>query len=90
MHPLGEVSYPITTTGSVNNLVTAAGVLPGWSRQFLSLPVVGGYLNVLSQAMGYKTALEDNADLIASDLLQGANSPWLHQKVGTKERRKTE
>jgi hypothetical protein len=52
----------------------------------LGIPLIGGYLNVLSQASSYKTALEENADFIAQDLLEGAESPWMFQKVGTKNK----
>ncbi|KAJ5457521.1 hypothetical protein N7475_008909 [Penicillium sp. IBT 31633x] len=90
MYPLGEPSYPPISTSSVDNLAASASVLPDWSQKYLSLPVIGGYLNVFSQVTAYRTALEDNADLIASDLLQGTNGQWLHQKVGTKEKQKAQ
>lgn len=90
MHALGEPSYPLVATSSVDNLAVSASVLPDWSQKFLCMPVIGGYMNVFSQAMAYQTSFEDNADLIATDLLQGANSQWIHQKVGTKEKRKAQ
>ncbi|KAJ5697569.1 hypothetical protein N7488_011253 [Penicillium malachiteum] len=42
---------------------------------------------VATAASGYATALEDNADFIARDLLDGRKSAWIFQKVGVKERR---
>lgn len=88
MQPLAHPTYPVIQTASVDNLLISASVPPQWSQKYLAVPIIGGYLNVFSQATGYTTALEDNADFIASDLLQGTESPWIYQKVGTKEKQK--
>jgi hypothetical protein len=88
MKPLSPVPYPLADTASAENLLISARVPPEWSLKFLGVPVIGGYLNILSQALGYVTTLEDNADFIAGDLLEGADSPWVYQKVGVKERKK--
>jgi hypothetical protein len=86
MTPRGEPTYPVIAGASVDNLLVSADTPPEWSNKLLWMPVIGGYLNVLSQASGYNTSLEDNADLIASDLLRGVDSPWIYQKVGVKEK----
>jgi hypothetical protein len=86
MYPLGQPTYPVIEGASVDKLFVSGGVAPQWSDKFMWLPVFGPYLNILSQVAGYKTALEHNADLIASDLLRGDDSPLIYQKVGTKEK----
>lgn len=88
MQPLAPPTYPVVQTASVDNLLVAASVPPQWSEKYQKVPIIGGYLNVFSQATGYTTSLEDNADFIASDLLRGTDSPWVYQKVGTKEKQK--
>jgi hypothetical protein len=88
MVPLGQPTYPVVAKASVDNLLVSAGVPPGWSEKYMSVPIIGRYLNILTQAAGYETAYENNADLIASDLLQGADSPWIYQKVGMKEKQR--
>ncbi|KAJ5916933.1 hypothetical protein N7504_000948 [Penicillium tannophilum] len=87
MYPMSETTYPLPNEASANNLTVASTSPPEWSSKLLGTPLIGGYLNVLSQASSYKTALEDNADFIAQDLLEGAESPWIYQKVGTKNKR---
>lgn len=84
--PLAEPVYPVVKKASVDNLVISAGAPPQWSEKYLTVPVIGGFLKVFSQAAGYLSKLEDNADFIASDLLLGADSPWIHQRVGTREK----
>ncbi|KAJ5311061.1 hypothetical protein N7476_006921 [Penicillium atrosanguineum] len=86
MNPLSETTYPFPAEASADNLVASASVPPDWSLKFLRIPLIGVYLNILSQASGYATLLEDNADLVAKDLLDGHDSKWIHQKVGTKQR----
>lgn len=88
MQPLAQPMYPVIKTSSVDNLFVSARVPPQWSEKYLSVPIIGGYLNIVTQAVGYTTTLEDNADLIASDLLAGVDSPWVFQKIGTKEKQR--
>ncbi|KAJ5577739.1 uncharacterized protein N7459_006703 [Penicillium hispanicum] len=88
MHPLSEDTYPLAAGASADNLAAMVSVPPDWSLKFQGIPLLGGYLNVISQASAYGTALEDNADFIAKDLLDGHDSQWVHQKIGVKERAK--
>lgn len=88
MHGLSSVTYPLDHRASAENLLITSNVAPEWSSRFLCIPLIGGYLNIMSQASWYGTALEDNADLIARDLLQGLDSVWAYQRVGVKEKRK--
>ncbi|KAJ5757143.1 uncharacterized protein N7511_007325 [Penicillium nucicola] len=89
MKPSSAITYPVPEASSVENLLISARVPPEYSLRFLGVPLIGGYLNLLSQVLNYgPTTLEDNADLIAYDLLEGMDSPWIFQKVGVKERKK--
>ncbi|KFZ19163.1 hypothetical protein V502_03798 [Pseudogymnoascus sp. VKM F-4520 (FW-2644)] len=88
MHELSSVTYPLDHHASAENLLIASNVAPEWSSRLLCVPLIGGYLNIMTQASSFGTALEDNADLIARDLLQGLDSVWAYQKVGVKEKRK--
>ncbi|KAJ5647043.1 hypothetical protein N7490_003415 [Penicillium lividum] len=87
MYPLSERTYPLANEASAKNLSVASTSPPEWSSKLLATPLVGGYLNVLSQVSSYKTSLEDNADFIAQDLLEGTESPWIYQKVGTRQKK---
>ncbi|KAJ5267198.1 hypothetical protein N7478_010006 [Penicillium angulare] len=69
---------------SAGNLQTTAYVPPGWSVKLLDIPMLGGYLNAISQAAAYGSALEDNADFISKDLSVGDGSKWICRKVGVK------
>jgi hypothetical protein len=88
MHSLSSITYPLSESASAENLLVASNIPPEWSQRFLRVPLIGGYLNIISQVSSYGTALEDNADLIASDLLAGLDSMWAYEKIGVKERRK--
>ncbi|PYI02394.1 hypothetical protein BO78DRAFT_400590 [Aspergillus sclerotiicarbonarius CBS 121057] len=61
---------------------------PGWSTKFLRIPVLGPYMNIMSQISSYATSFEMNADFIATDLEKGRDSEWLLHKVGVKQIRK--
>jgi hypothetical protein len=87
MHALSRATYPLATDASAENLQVASNVPPNWSLKFLCIPVLGGYLNIMNQASAYGTSLEDNADFIAKDLLDGHQSKLIGEKVGVKQRR---
>ena len=86
MKPLSKTSYPLAANASAENLQASSGSPPDWSLSFLCIPFIGRYLNIMSQASTYGTTLEDNADFIAKDLLDGNQSKWIGQKVGVKQR----
>lgn len=85
MHALDKTTYPLAPEASAENLLVASGIPPDWSLKLLCTPAIGGYLNIMSQASAYGTALEDNADFIAKDLLAENESEWLWQRVGVKQ-----
>ncbi|KAJ5713245.1 uncharacterized protein N7483_010426 [Penicillium malachiteum] len=88
MHPLSQTTYPLASNATADNIDASASTPPDWSLKLMCVPLMGGYLNIMSQASAYGTTLEDNADFIAKDLLDGRESAWIFQKVGVKERRK--
>lgn len=79
-----------TTDASGNNLVVNADHPPALAETYLSVPLIGGYLNLLTQATDYYTTLEDCVDFMAADLEKGLESQWIGKRVGAKEKPKSE
>jgi hypothetical protein len=48
------------------------------------IPLVGTFLNILSNMPGYGTPLEDCVDFIAADLEKGLKSEWIGKRVSVK------
>jgi hypothetical protein len=89
MRPLTDTpTFPPDPRISADNILVTARTPPEWSAKFYSVPIIGGYLNVFSQAGSYTTTLEDNADFIAKDLERGTASEWIYKKVGVREKKK--
>lgn len=61
---------------------------PLWSKKFLKIPLIGGYLNVMSQAQDYFATLENIVDVIAGDLEKGLDSEYVGKRVSVKEKSK--
>lgn len=59
---------------------------PLWSQKFVKIPLIGGYLNLMSQAQDYFATLENIVDVIASDLEKGLDSEFVGKRVGAKEK----
>ena len=74
-----------TTESSTDNILVSASFPPEWTAQYLSIPLIGGYLNILSQISSYTTSYEDNAEFITDDLSSG-ESNWVLQRVGLKRK----
>lgn len=69
-------------------LIAAAGVPPRWNDSWMRhIPFVGKAIVSGINASRYETTLEQNADLIASDLVNG-ESEWIGQAVGVIARSK--
>ena len=65
------------TDGSIENISASADFPPAWTAKYYSIPLIGGYLNVLSQISSYTTSYEDNAEFIANGL-SGGESTWVN------------
>ncbi|KUL84802.1 hypothetical protein ZTR_07281 [Talaromyces verruculosus] len=78
--------YPAPADCSVHDLVVQADSPPLWSKKFLKIPLIGGYLNVMSQAQDYFATLENIVDVIASDLEKGLDSEYVGKRVSVKEK----
>jgi hypothetical protein len=76
------------TEVALNNLVVMADSPPAWQDSFLWLPLIGGLLNIIANAMRYTTMLEDCADFMAADLEKGLHSEWIGKRVGVIEKAK--
>lgn len=78
--------YPAPADCTVDNLVIQADSPPLWSKKFVKIPLIGGYLNLMSQAQDYFATLENIVDVIASDLEKGLESEYVGKRVGVKEK----
>ena len=88
MSPRTEpISYSPSTG---NDLVAEADVPPAWSNTLLWIPLLGPYLNILTQAPSYFASLEDCVDFIAEDLTKGVQSEFVGHRVGVKIKRATQ
>lgn len=68
-----------------HELLTKADIAPGWKDHWMSgVPLVGGYINTISNFASCVTDLEACADLIAEDLESGSME-WNLRRVGVKE-----
>lgn len=78
--------YPAPADCTADNLLVQADSPPIWSQKFVKVPLIGGYLNLMSQVQDYFATLENIVDLIASDLEKGLDSELVGKRVGVKEK----
>ncbi|EEA22902.1 hypothetical protein TMatcc_001766 [Talaromyces marneffei ATCC 18224] len=78
--------YPAPADCSADDLVVQADSPPLWSQKFVKIPLIGGYLNVLSQGQDYFATMESIVDVIAGDLEKGLDSEYVGKRVGVKEK----
>lgn len=63
-------------------LIAKAGSPPAWNESRVeSVPLLGRFLVVMTNALRYRTTLEQNADFIAADLEEGSRT-WVGKTVG--------
>ena len=80
--------FPPSTDTSADNLVAKADAPPAWSDKYQTVPLIGNYLNIMTQALDYFSVLEDCVDFIAADLKKGLDSEWIGKRVAVKEKSK--
>ena len=80
--------FPPPTDVSASNLVAKADSPPAWTDKYRSVPLIGNYLNVMSQAASYGAELESCADFMAADLEKGLASEWIGKRVAVMEKSK--
>lgn len=83
-----EAQIPAPDDCSAANVIAGADSPPGWGASLRWVPLIGPYLNILSQAGGYATSLEDPLDFIAADIEKGIRSEFIGKKVGFKLKNK--
>jgi hypothetical protein len=69
--------FPPPADVSASNLVAKADAPPSWATKYQSVPLIGNYLNILSQAQSYFSVLESCVDFIAADLEKGLEASGL-------------
>jgi hypothetical protein len=75
-----DLSVP--TKSSLGRLVASAATPPKWNDSWMKyIPLIGGTMVTGMNSTRYHTTLEQNADLIASDLAN-SESPWIGTSVG--------
>jgi len=75
-------SSDVTARTSKGKLITSAITPPLWQNSWVkNIPLIGGYLTCMMNAPRYETTLEQNAELIASDL-ETLESPFSEKTVG--------
>lgn len=82
--------FPPPADASASNLVAKADAPPAWLGKYRRVPLIGNYLNVMTQAQSYYSVLENCVDFIAADLEEGLKSEWIGKRVGVKEKSKVE
>jgi len=83
-----DPKFPQPSDVSGDNLIAKADTPPAWKNSFRSWPLIGIYLNIMSQAQSYYTTMEDSVDFMATDLEKGLKSEWIGKRVGAKEKKK--
>ena len=85
MPPRAEtINYQSEAGSGAANLVAKADSPPSFSKTMQWLPAVCTHLNIMEQAYGYYTPLEDCVDFIAKDLTLGLESEFVEKRVGVK------
>jgi hypothetical protein len=85
-HPTPQ--FPPSPDTSADNLLAKADAPPAWSEKWKKVPLIGNYLNIMTQMQGYVAGLECCTDFIAGDLEAGKGSKWIGRRVGVVERSK--
>lgn len=83
-----EVRIPAPDDCSAGNVIASVGSPPEWRDTLKWVPLIGPYLNILIQAGGYATSLEDPLDFIAADFEKGLQSEFVGKKLGFKLKKK--
>ncbi len=83
-----EARIPAPDDCSAHNVIARADFPPEWRDTLKWVPLIGPYLNILIQAGGYATSVEDPLDFIAADFEKGVQSEFIGKRVGFKLKRK--
>ncbi len=69
-------------------MIAQADSPPEWRATLKWVPLIGNHLNIMAQAGGYATSIEDPLDFIASDFEKGLKSEFVNKRVGFKQKKK--
>lgn len=83
-----EALIPAPDDCSGDNLVAKADSPPQWRNTLKWVPLIGSYLNILRQAGGYVTSVEDMVDFIATDFEKGLQSEFVGKRAAFKQKKK--
>ena len=82
--------YPPSADVSANNLMAKTDAPPAWRDKYRAVPLIGNYLNIITQMQSYYSVLENCVDVIAADLEKGLESGWIGKRVAVKEKSKVQ
>jgi hypothetical protein len=77
-------AYPHPAEATASNLAVGTDSPPDWGNALQGIPLVGTFLNILSNAPNYGTPLEDCVDFMAADLEKGLESQFVGKRVSVK------
>ena len=84
MGPSKEADATAEAKANSRKVVATADVPPDWTGTFSWVPILGRYMNVLSNAGRYMTTLEQAAEVVSRDLDSGLESEFVNRRVGFK------
>ncbi|KFA54052.1 hypothetical protein S40293_11468 [Stachybotrys chartarum IBT 40293] len=85
-----EAVIPAPNDCSADNVIAKAESPPEWRDTLKWVPLIGNYLNILAQAGGYATSVEDPIDFIAADFEKGLQSEFIGKRVAFKQTKKAQ
>jgi hypothetical protein len=83
-----EALIPAPDDCSGDNVIAKADSPPEWNNTLKWVPLIGTFLNILCQASGYSTSVEDPAHFIAADFEKGLKSEFVGKRVAFKAKKK--
>ena len=83
-----DALIPAPDEYSADNVIANADSPPEWKNNLKWVPLIGTFLNILFQAGGYATSVEDPVHFIAADFEKGLESEFVGKRVAFKAKKK--
>jgi hypothetical protein len=81
-------AYPHPSEATADNLIVGVESPPAWGNSLKGIPIVGTFLNILTNVPNYATPLEECVDFMAADLEKGLESEFMGKRVSVKVKAK--
>ncbi|KAH8886308.1 hypothetical protein GQ53DRAFT_828305 [Thozetella sp. PMI_491] len=79
-----EAIIPAPDDCLADNVIAKADSPPEWRATLQWMPLIGEHLNIIVQAGGYGTSIEDPVDFIAADFEKGLQSEFVNKRRATR------